>query len=98
MVGVGNKPGGATTHSLVMRSHSGAIRSITSEHALWKLSAYSAVKYNSPEGIDPETSALRSPSAETLHPAKRSTFCARPVTVGCRVSGPRPQAPRRQTG
>ena len=55
MVGVGNKPGGATTHSLVMRSHSGAIRSITSEHALWKLSAYSAVKYNSPEGIDPET-------------------------------------------
>jgi hypothetical protein len=30
----------------VMRSRSGTIRSITSEHALWKLSAYSTVKYD----------------------------------------------------
>lgn len=29
--------GGASTHSLVMRSRSGTIRSIKSEHALWKL-------------------------------------------------------------
>jgi fructose-1,6-bisphosphatase II len=46
MAGVRYKPGGATTHSLVMRSRSGTIRSITSEHALWKLSAYSTVKYD----------------------------------------------------
>ena len=46
MAGVRYKPGGATTHSLVMRSRSGTIRSIGSEHALWKLSAYSAVKYD----------------------------------------------------
>jgi fructose-1,6-bisphosphatase II len=37
--------GGCTTHSLVMRSRSGTIRSIRSEHALWKLKAYSAVDY-----------------------------------------------------
>src|ERR1700733_8778872 len=46
MAGVRYKPGGATTHSLVMRSRSGTIRSITSEHALWKLSAYSTVNYD----------------------------------------------------
>src|ERR1700722_17106960 len=46
MAGVRYKPGGATTHSLVMRSQSGTIRSITSEHALWKLSAYSTVNYD----------------------------------------------------
>ncbi len=46
MAGVRYKPGGATTHSLVMRSRSGTIRSIRSEHALWKLSAYSTVKYD----------------------------------------------------
>jgi fructose-1,6-bisphosphatase II len=37
--------GGCTTHSLVMRSRSGTIRSIRSEHALWKLKAYSSVEY-----------------------------------------------------
>ncbi len=46
MAGIRYKPGGLTTHSLVMRSRSGTIRSIRSEHALWKLSAYSAVKYD----------------------------------------------------
>jgi len=37
--------GGASTHSLVIRSRSGTIRSIKSEHALWKLRAYSTVNY-----------------------------------------------------
>jgi fructose-1,6-bisphosphatase II len=46
MSGIRYKPGGMTTHSLVMRSRSGTIRSIRSEHALWKLSAYSTVKYD----------------------------------------------------
>jgi fructose-1,6-bisphosphatase II len=44
--GVRYKPGGATTHSLVMRSRSGTIRSIRGEHALWKLKAYSTVNYD----------------------------------------------------
>jgi fructose-1,6-bisphosphatase II len=44
--GVRYKRGGATTHSLVMRSRSGTIRSIRSEHALWKLSVYSSVNYD----------------------------------------------------
>jgi fructose-1,6-bisphosphatase II len=43
--GVHYRHGGATTHSLVMRSRSGTIRSIRSEHPLWKLRAYSAVSY-----------------------------------------------------
>ncbi|HEX4831067.1 MAG TPA: class II fructose-bisphosphatase [Trebonia sp.] len=43
--GVRYSHGGATTHSLVMRSRSGTIRSIRSEHALWKLKAYSSVNY-----------------------------------------------------
>src|SRR5216683_2292032 len=38
--------GGAATHSLVMRSRSGTIRSITSEHQLWKLRAYSSVNFD----------------------------------------------------
>ena len=38
--------GHATTHSLVMRSRSGTIRSIKAEHQLWKLSAYSSVKFD----------------------------------------------------
>ena len=46
MDGVRYKPGGATTHSLVMRGRSGTIRSIRSEHALWKLRAYSSVNYD----------------------------------------------------
>jgi fructose-1,6-bisphosphatase II len=46
LAGVRYKPGGATTHSLVMRSRSGTIRSIRSEHALWKLKAYSTINYD----------------------------------------------------
>jgi fructose-1,6-bisphosphatase II len=45
MRGVRYRAGGATTHSLVMRSRSGTIRSITSEHQLHKLRAYSAVDF-----------------------------------------------------
>ena len=41
--GVRYYAGGATTQSLVMRSRSGTIRSITSEHKLTKLRAYAAV-------------------------------------------------------
>jgi fructose-1,6-bisphosphatase II len=37
--------GHATTHSLVMRSRSGTIRNIKSEHQLWKLRAYSSVNF-----------------------------------------------------
>jgi fructose-1,6-bisphosphatase II len=46
MDGVRYKPGGATTHSLVMRGRSGTIRSIRSEQALWKLRAYSKINYD----------------------------------------------------
>jgi fructose-1,6-bisphosphatase II len=45
MAGVRYQSGGATSHSLVMRSRSGTIRSIKSEHQFWKLRAYSAVSY-----------------------------------------------------
>ena len=45
MRGVRYRGGGATTHSLVMRSRSGTIRSITSEHRLPKLRAYSAIDF-----------------------------------------------------
>jgi fructose-1,6-bisphosphatase II len=45
MAGVRYKSGGATTHSLVMRSRSGTIRRIESEHQLWKLRAYSSVNF-----------------------------------------------------
>jgi fructose-1,6-bisphosphatase II len=45
MAGVHYRAGGATSHSLVMRSRSGTIRSIKSEHQLWKLRAYSAVNF-----------------------------------------------------
>jgi fructose-1,6-bisphosphatase II len=38
-------PGGATTHSLVMRARSGTVRNIYSEHALWKVGTYSSVAY-----------------------------------------------------
>jgi len=37
--------GGASTHSLVMRSRSGTIRSIVSEHQLHKLQAYAGVDF-----------------------------------------------------
>src|SRR6202044_2420538 len=46
MAGVRYRPGGATTHSLVMRSRSGTIRSIKSEHQLWKLGAYSSINFD----------------------------------------------------
>ena len=45
MAGVRYRSGGATTHSLVMRSRSGTIRRIQSEHQLWKLRAYSSVNF-----------------------------------------------------
>src|SRR3954463_7928182 len=45
MRGVRYRAGGASTHSLVMRSRSGTIRSITSEHKLQKLRAYAAVDF-----------------------------------------------------
>jgi len=43
--GVRYRAGGATTHSLVMRSRSGTIRSIKSEHSLHKLQAYASVDF-----------------------------------------------------
>ncbi len=46
MEGVRYRRGDATTHSLVMRSRSGTIRSIKSEHQLWKLRAYSSVNFD----------------------------------------------------
>ena len=46
MRGVRYAAGGATTHSLVMRSRSGTIRSITSEHRLQKLRAYSSIDFD----------------------------------------------------
>jgi fructose-1,6-bisphosphatase II len=45
MRGVRYRAGGATTHSLVMRSRSGTIRSITSDHRLEKLRSYSAIDF-----------------------------------------------------
>jgi fructose-1,6-bisphosphatase II len=45
MQGVRYRGGGATTHSLVMRSRSGTIRNIISEHKLQKLKAYAAVNF-----------------------------------------------------
>jgi fructose-1,6-bisphosphatase II len=46
MRGVRYRAGGATTHSLVMRSRSGTIRSITSEHQLQKLRAFAAIDFD----------------------------------------------------
>jgi fructose-1,6-bisphosphatase II len=43
--GVRYRSGGATTHSLVMRSKSGTIRTIESRHQLTKLRAYSAIDF-----------------------------------------------------
>jgi fructose-1,6-bisphosphatase II len=45
MRGVRYRAHGASTHSLVMRSRSGTIRSISSEHKLQKLKAYAAVDF-----------------------------------------------------
>ncbi|MGH3096340.1 MAG: class II fructose-bisphosphatase [Streptosporangiales bacterium] len=44
--GVRYRPGGATTHSLVMRSRSGTVRLIESQHRLTKLRAYSAIDFD----------------------------------------------------
>ena len=46
MRGVRYRAGGATTHSLVMRSRSGTIRSITAEHRLEKLGAFSSIDFD----------------------------------------------------
>ncbi|NYD42914.1 class II fructose-bisphosphatase [Nocardioides panaciterrulae] len=43
--GVRYGAGGCTTHSLVMRSRSGTIRTITSQHQLQKLRAFSAIDF-----------------------------------------------------
>jgi len=43
--GVRYRAGGATTHSLVMRSKSGTIRSIHSDHQLTKLRAYATIDF-----------------------------------------------------
>jgi fructose-1,6-bisphosphatase II len=43
--GVRYRSGGASTHTLVTRARSGTIRTIHSEHALWKVSRYSVVPY-----------------------------------------------------
>ena len=43
--GVRYRGGGATTESLVMRSRSGTIRRVTSQHRLSKLRAYSAIDF-----------------------------------------------------
>jgi fructose-1,6-bisphosphatase II len=45
MKGVRYRAGGASTHSLVMRSRSGTIRQIISEHKLGKLKAYADVDF-----------------------------------------------------
>ena len=45
MRGVRYRAGGASTHSLVMRSRSGTIRSIRSDHKLEKLMSYAAVDF-----------------------------------------------------
>jgi fructose-1,6-bisphosphatase II len=47
LAGVTYRAGGAMSHSLVMRARSGTIRTITSEHQLWKLRAYSSVNFDS---------------------------------------------------
>ena len=48
--GVRYRAGGATTESLVMRSKSGTIRRVTSQHKLTKLRAYSAIDFDRPAG------------------------------------------------
>jgi fructose-1,6-bisphosphatase II len=48
VAGVRYRAGGATTQSLVMRARSGTTRTITSEHQLWKLRAYSSINFDRP--------------------------------------------------
>ena len=50
MEGVRYRPEGPTTHSIVMRSKSGTIREIRSEHRLAKLSTYAAVDFRGTGG------------------------------------------------
>jgi fructose-1,6-bisphosphatase II len=47
LAGVRYRADGATSHSLVIRARSGTIRTIASEHQLWKLRAYSSVNFDS---------------------------------------------------
>jgi fructose-1,6-bisphosphatase II len=47
MEGVRYTPAGPTTNSIVMRSKSGTIREIRSEHRLQKLSSYASVDFGS---------------------------------------------------
>lgn len=49
MEGVRYTPDGPTTHSIVMRSKSGTIREMRSEHRLRKLSTYAAVDLGAPD-------------------------------------------------
>lgn len=46
MRGVRYRAQGAVTHSIVMRSKSGTIREVVSEHRLDKLSGYAMVDFN----------------------------------------------------
>jgi len=50
MEGVRYTRQGPTTHSIVMRSKSGTIREVRSEHRLAKLSTYASVDFSSPGG------------------------------------------------
>jgi fructose-1,6-bisphosphatase II len=45
MEGVRYTPEGPTTHSIVMRSKSGTIRDVRSEHRIEKLSGYASVDF-----------------------------------------------------
>ena len=53
MEGVRYTPAGPTTHSIVMRSKSGTIREVRSEHRLAKLSTYASVDFSSAGGAHP---------------------------------------------
>ena len=53
MEGVRYTPDGPTTHSIVMRSKSGTIREVRSEHRLAKLSTYASVDFSSAGGGTP---------------------------------------------
>jgi fructose-1,6-bisphosphatase II len=53
MEGVRYTPAGPTTHSIVMRSRSGTIREVRSEHRLAKLSTYASVDFSSAGGRHP---------------------------------------------
>jgi fructose-1,6-bisphosphatase II len=46
--GVRYRGGGASTESLVMRSKSGTIRRVISEHRLTKLAAYASIDFSQP--------------------------------------------------